>query len=118
MLDCVEPHRGGWNPHPVRQSQFHEPADGVHLDHYPRMAKGGGCPGQPFIVDIEKWKFVGGGFDADSGRFITKPSALAEAEIVDTLAQRYGVLPAAILQESTALIRLVATVEAGRSDGE
>ena len=102
----------------MRPTALYGPTCGIHDDDYERVAKGGGRTGQPFIADIEKWQFVGGGFDAETGRFITKPAALAEAEIVDTLAQRYGVLPGAILQESTALLRLVATVEAGRPDGE
>ena len=113
MLDLVEFDNGGRHPDPVRQGPFYGATHGVHLDHYERVAKGGGCTGHPFIADIEKWLFVGGGYDAETGQFITKPAALAEAEIVDTLAQRYGVLPGAILRESTALLRLVSTVEAG-----
>ena len=48
-------------PHPVRHGTFPGSAERVYNDDYAGVAKGGGCTGRPFIADIDKWRFVGGG---------------------------------------------------------
>ena len=110
---------GGRHPDPVRPGpHFMAQPTAFTTTIMSEWQKAAAEPASPLSPTSRNGSSSGAASTPKLARFITKPAALAEAEIVDTLAQRYGVLPGAILQESTALLRLVATVEAGRPDGE
>jgi len=48
---------------------------------------------------------------------ISKPAELARWELVDMLAQRYHVLPSAVLAEDVSLLRGLSILAVGRKDG-
>jgi len=67
----------------------------------------GSCEsGGSLEADIARWKATGGGTDRE-GNPVTKPLALAQAELVDGICQRYSVLPSEVLKEDVGLIKLV-----------
>ena len=73
------------------------------------MAEGGSWRIGPFSRAIRRWRYVGGGIDR-TGRVVTKPVELQEAELVDTLCQRYGCLPSQLLDEDVELLRMLAVI--------
>lgn len=48
--------------------------------------------------------------------FVNKPWELEKAEMIDTLCQRYGCLPSALLKEDAGLLRMVRIVALGRAE--
>ena len=69
------------------------------------MGRGGCASIRPFKRELERWRFVGGGIDAD-GEIIQEPWELTKAKLIDTLCQRYGCLPSELLNESVSLIQM------------
>ena len=67
------------------------------------MARSGPATPKSESLRLEKWRHVGGGIDK-SGASVTMPLSLKHAQIVDGLAQRYGVVPSRILDEPSALV--------------
>ena len=65
---------------------------------------GGGCTGsRPFRKQLERWRSVGGGLDAN-GEVVGEPWELIKARYIDQLCQRYGCLPSQLLEEDVDLI--------------
>lgn len=62
-------------------------------------------------VEIAKAKHVGGAEDSD-GHIVMMPVAAEQAALVDSLAQRYSVLPSQILAEDSRIINLALIAEA------
>jgi hypothetical protein len=69
----------------------------------------------PFSVKerITKWVHVGGVEDAN-GDLIEKPFEVEYAEIVDGIAQRYGVLPSSVLDEDVRVLHYIEAVESAK----
>ena len=63
------------------------------------MDRGGGNSARPFIRQVRKYGFIGGGVDSGTGETVNAPWELAEARIIDGLCQRYSCLPSQLLQE-------------------
>ena len=63
----------------------------------------------PFRLELEKWKAVGGGIDRE-GNIIDMPWALQKAKMIDNLCQRYGCLPSQLLAEDMDIILQTQTV--------
>ena len=49
------------------------------------------------------------------GRVVQKPTELAHSQLIDGLAQRYGVPPSVILNEPVSIVRMVAVAEEGNA---
>ena len=58
---------------------------------------------------------IGGGSDRD-GNLIEKPLPLAQAQMIDTLCEKYGKLPSEIFAESVAIIKINQIVNLGRKE--
>ena len=71
--------------------------------------------GRPFRRDVEKWKHVGGGTDADSSP-VSEPWVLTRARIIDDLCQRYSCLPSQLLAEDAANIFPILEIRAAAGD--
>lgn len=71
----------------------------------------------PFSVKerIAKWMHVGGVEDAN-GVLIEKPFEVEYAEIVDGIAQRYGVLPSLVLDEDVRVLHYIEAVESAKGN--
>ncbi|ANS03206.1 hypothetical protein [uncultured Mediterranean phage uvDeep-CGR2-KM18-C74] len=88
----------------------------MHGDHS-GVGRGGIFGGGSLEADIARWMHVGGGTDKE-GRPITKPLDLEQAELVDGICQRYGVLPSALLNENVGLLKMLHIVSLGTKDND
>ena len=67
-------------------------------------------------MNILRWKAVGGGSDRN-GNVIEKPIELAQAELIDTVCERYGKLPSEVFAEDVSMLRMLDVVNKGLKDG-
>ena len=74
------------------------------------------CPSETASA-IARWRHVGGGADAN-GNPVVKPYDLYVAELVDALCQRYGALPSQVLAEDVEMLRMLAMISEGGTNGE
>ena len=74
-------------------------------------------PSERLRADIARLKHVGGAAAPDGG-VIAEPVELSMSKMVDTLCQRYGVLPSQLLNEDVSLLKIVKTVTEGEPDGD
>jgi len=74
--------------------------------------------GKRLEADILRWKAVGGGTDRD-GNTVEKPKGLIEAELIDSICEKYGKLPSQVFAEDVGLLKMLDIVNKGRieSDG-
>jgi len=79
------------------------------------LGRRSGIVGGRLEADILKWVHVGGGSDRD-GKPITKPLALEQAELIDGICQRYGVLPSALLREDIGLLKMLHLISLGTKE--
>ncbi len=77
------------------------------------MGRTGNNFGKSLEADILRWKAVGGGTDRD-GNLIEKPKGLIEAELIDSICEKYGKLPSEVFAEDVGLLRMLDIVNKGR----
>ncbi len=70
-----------------------------------------GCT-RPFRSEIERWQALGGGTHSD-GTIVTKPHALANADLIINLCERFHCLPSQLLKEDAEFLRLLAIHDLG-----
>ena len=79
------------------------------------MGKSSWWSGGSLEADILRWMAIGGGSDRD-GNLIRKPLSLAQAQMIDTLCEKYGKLPSEIFAEDVGIIKINQIVNLGRKD--
>ena len=70
----------------------------------------GVCDPFSVLAEVARYRHVGGGTDK-GGTTVTMPIVLQQALTIEGIAQRYGVLPSAVVNEDARVLRYIEIVE-------